>query len=192
MSKNLAEKIDQYATYLPMEQSEWQELKLHPAMQERLLRIRGLYAHWLQFPSMSPKDLVEWNIQMHDLQHTMAYEDVQIVKLAIGNIAATSKDFMRWRVTQMLEEDRAAARRAGDFKSAVAAADKIAKYHQLDKPDTPDLAFDKIVYREPIFSDNLEHAGIKPNKNLRRDIEKLNKRLGREAEDAEYEEVKDE
>jgi hypothetical protein len=39
------------------------------------------------------------------------------MKVLIGNLEATTKEFARWRVNQMIEEDRTAARRDGDWRA---------------------------------------------------------------------------
>lgn len=163
--------------------------------QMRVARLRILYSHWVEYPNLSTKDMVDWEIRMEkaegrSLAKSTAYFDMQLVTIIIGNLQTANKEFMRWKVTKMLEEDRAAARRAGDWKSAVAADDKIAKYHQLDKPDTPEYDFEQIVPREYIFSSDLSTIGVKGVKNLKKRIKALNKEMGR-IEDADYEEVND-
>lgn len=193
---NRGKTLDDYTQYLPMSVEELNEAGVPMDTQLRIARLRTVYAHWVEYPTLSTKDMVEWECRMEkaagrDVARSTAYADLQLVSIIIGNLQAANKDFMRWRVTKMLEEDRLAARRAGDFKSAVAAADKIAKYHQLDKPDTPDIDFEKIVPQQFVFTGDLSVLGIKPRKDLRKAIKKLNKELGR-IEDADYEEVTDE
>lgn len=192
---NRGKTLDDYTQYLPMTKDELDAAGVPVDTQMRIRRLHTVYAHWLEFPTLSTKDMVDWECQMEkasgrELSRSAAYQDMQLVTAIIGNLQAANKDFMRWKVTKMLEEDRMDARRDGDWKSAVAADDKIAKYHQLDKPDTPDIDFDRIVPREFVFTGDLSVLGIKPRKDLRKAIRKLNKEMGR-IEDAEYEEVTD-
>lgn len=188
--------LDDYSKLLPMTKEEMDTAGVPAEVQQRVGRLRTMYSHWVEYPTLSTKEMVEWEMRMAKAEgkavsKTTAYADMQLVTIIIGNLQATNKEFMRWRVTKMLEEDRAAARRAGDFRSAVAAADKIAKYHQLDKPDTPELNFEQIVPREYVFTSDLSTIGVKANKNLKKRIKQLNKEMGR-IEDADYEEVNDE
>lgn len=192
---NRGKTLDDYSQYLPMTKEEMDIAGVPDDTQMRVARLRILYSHWVEYPNLSTKDMVEWEIRMEkaegrSIAKSTAYFDMQLVTIIIGNLQAANKEFMRWKVTKMLEEDRNAARRAGDWKSAVAADDKIAKYHQLDKPDTPEFDFEQIVPKEYMFSSDLSTIGVKANKNLRKRIKELNKEMGR-IEDAEYEEVKD-
>lgn len=193
---NRGKTLDDYSMYLPMTKEELDNAGIPADTQLRIGRLRIMYSHWVEYPNLNTKDIVEWIIRMEaaagrSLARSTAYADMQLVTIIIGNLQAANKEFMRWKVTKMLEEDRAAARRAGDFKSAVAADDKIAKYHQLDKPDTPEFDFEQIVPKEFVFTSDFTTIGVKPIKNLRARIKKLNKDLGR-VEDADYEEVSDE
>lgn len=189
--------IDNYTTMLSYSREELLEQGVEVADIQRVERVRLLYTHWLQCPHLSNHEMVQWDMEMEkaagrELKKSQAYYDIQLVQVVIGNIQVANKDFVRWRVTQMLEEDRKAARRAGDFRSAVAAADKIAKYHQLDKPDTPDLQFDKIGITEFHISSNPGLIGSSlTQKQLEKKIKSLNKEFGRDVEDVTYQEVND-
>lgn len=189
----LGQKLDNYSKLMPLDKTELMEAGVPLDVQQRIERLRLLYAHWVEYPNLSNREMVDWESDMMktqgtSLSRTIMYEDMQLVSVIIGNLQAANKDFMRWRVTAMLEQDRHDAREAGDFKSAVAAADKIGKYHQLDKPDTPELDYEKIVPQEYVFTSDVSVLGIKSRKDIRKQIKKLNKEMGR-IEDADYEEV---
>lgn len=50
--------LDQYAHYVTLDDSELRELRVAEGVLQRLHRLRGLYAYWLQFPSKLDNDLV--------------------------------------------------------------------------------------------------------------------------------------
>lgn len=193
---NTAETLDRYCQLMPMTKDELDAQKIPADIRRRLNRLRTMYSHWIEYPNLSQKDMVEWIVRMANAQgepvaKNTAWVDMALVSQIIGNLQASTKDFMRWKVTKMLEEDRQAARRAGDWKAVMAADANIAKIHQLDRQDTQEIDYSSIVPREYIFTSDLSVIGIKPRKDIRKLIKKLNKEMGR-AEEAEYEEVTDE
>lgn len=182
--------IDEYQTYLSMDEKELVDQHINALVIARVKRIRALYAFWLQFPNMFSKDIVQHDISLFEVAKSEAYDDVRLVEIILGNLQSASKDFMRWKVTSMLIEDRNAARRDRDWRAAVAADDKLGKYHKLDKDDTPDMAFDKIVPQMLEPSDDPSVIGLHRIPNLREKIRKMEKKyLQQSIEDAEYEEV---
>lgn len=137
--------LDQYSRYVTLDDSELRELRVAESVLVRLRRIRGLYAYWLQFPSKLDNDLVQYDIAMFKVSLTSAYDDLHLVKVLLGNLQQTTKEFMRWKINKSIEEDIAAARRAGDFRSVAALTKVMVQNNRTDKDDEPDLEFDKIV-----------------------------------------------
>ena len=82
---------------------------------------------------------------MFKVSRSLAYEDLHLVKVLLGNLQQTTKEFMRWKINKSLEQDIAAARRAGDFRSVAALSKVRVANNRTDKDDEPDLEFDKIV-----------------------------------------------
>ena len=137
--------IDQYAEFLPVDSS---ELRLQMVPEDTILRVerlRELSSYWRSYPSTSPKELVSRCMQLFHVGKSQAYDDIHLLKILIGNLEATTKEFARWRVNQMIEEDRQAARRDGDWRAVASMQKNYILNNQTDKPDTPDMAFDKIV-----------------------------------------------
>ena len=89
----------------------------------------------------------------------------------------------------MIEEDRAAARRDGDWRAVASMQKNYILNNQTDKPDTPDMAFDKIVPLQIEPTDDPSVLGIKAPKNLRARRDKLIKQFSKDDEYAEYTEV---
>ena len=115
--------IDEYSEYLPVSSDELREQLVPEDTIQRIERLRELSSYWRSYPSTSPKELVTRCMQKFKVGKSQAYDDIHILKILIGNLEATTKEFARWRVNQMIEEDRVAARRDGDWR-AVASMQK--------------------------------------------------------------------
>lgn len=181
--------IDQYADYLPVDSS---ELRLQMVPEDTILRVerlRELSSYWRSYPSTSPKELVNRCMQLFHVGKSQAYDDIHLLKILIGNLEATTKEFARWRVNQMIEEDRQAARRDGDWRAVASMQKNYILNNQTDKPDTPDMAFDKIVPLQIEPTDDPSVLGIKAPKNLRARRDKLIKQFSKDDEYVEYTEV---
>lgn len=182
--------LDQYSRYVTLDDSELRELRVAESVLGRLRRIRGLYAYWLQFPSKLDNDLVQYDIAMFKVSRTSAYDDLHLVKVLLGNLQQTTKEFMRWKINKSIEEDIAAARRAGDFRSVAALTKVMVQNNRTDKDDEPDLEFDKIVPQNFEPTDDPTVLGIERVPDLRGRIRALYKRYSNTmVQDAEYEEI---
>lgn len=182
--------LDQYSRYVTLDDSELRELRVAESVLVRLRRIRGLYAYWLQFPSKLDNDLVQYDIAMFKVSRTSAYDDLHLVKVLLGNLQQTTKEFMRWKINKSIEEDIAAARRAGDFRSVAALTKVMVLNNRTDKDDEPDLEFDKIVPQNFEPTDDPTVLGIERVPDLRGRIRALYKRYSNTmVQDAEYEEI---
>ena len=181
--------IDQYSEYLPVSSDELRTQMVPEDTILRVERLRELSAYWRSYPQTSPKELVSRCIQLFHVGKSQAYDDIHILKILIGNLEATTKEFARWRVNQMIEEDRTAARRDGDWRAGASMQKNYILNNQTDKPDTPDMAFDKIVPLQLEPTDDPSVLGIKAPKNLRARRDKLIKQYSKEDEYAEYTEV---
>lgn len=181
--------IDQYAEFLPVDSS---ELRLQMVPEDTIMRVerlRELSSYWRSYPSTSPKELVSRCMQLFHVGKSQAYDDIHLLKILIGNLEATTKEFARWRVNQMIEEDRQAARRDGDWRAVASMQKNYILNNQTDKPDTPDMAFDKIVPLQMEPTDDPSVLGIKAPKNLRARRDKLIKQFSKDDEYTEYTEV---
>ena len=181
--------IDQYAEYLPVDSS---ELRLQMVPEDTIMRVerlRELSSYWRSYPSTSPKELVSRCMQLFHVGKSQAYDDIHLLKILIGNLEATTKEFARWRVNQMIEEDRTAARRDGDWRAVASMQKNYILNNQTDKPDTPDMAFDRIVPLQIEPTDDPSVLGIKAPKNLRARRDKLIKQYSKDDEYVEYTEV---
>lgn len=181
--------IDDYSLYLSQDSQELREQHVPDVTIWRVERLRELAAYWRSYPSTSPKELVSRCMQQFKVAQSQAYDDIHLLKILVGNLEATTKEFARWRVNQMIEEDRLAARRDGDWRAVASMQKNYILNNQTDKPDTPDMAFDKIVPLQIEPTDDPSVLGIKAPKNLRAKRDKYIKQFSRDEEYTSYEEM---
>ncbi len=165
--------VDRYAMLMPLSADELKQENVPAQMLERLLRIRGLYAYWLQFPTKSSRELVDFDMAQNRIRKTQAYDDVKLCETLLGNLQAMTKDFARWRFNAMNEQHLASARRDKDWRAVASLEKNFIKANQLDKEDTPDMAFDQIVPLQIIPTDDPTVLGLKKVPNLRGRIQQL-------------------
>lgn len=182
--------IDEYASLLPLDDDQLLEQHVNPLMLERLHRIRGLYAFWLQYPNKSTKDIVQQDIDLFKISQSKAYEDVRLVQKLLGDIQAMTKDFARWRFNQMNERHVLMAERDRDHRAIALLEKNFIKANQLDKEDTPDMAFDQIVPLQIEPTDDPTVLGIRRIPDLRGMIKKMIAKYSKsDIEDAQYVEI---
>ena len=171
--------IDTAKEHLFADARDMQRLGLPIATQEHLLRLRDLYNYWLRHPRIKDKEIILKLQQDYKLGKSQAYTDLSILKLLLGEFQKTSKDYHRFRFIEMINEAYEMARVNKDAKAMAAAADKYAKYTQLDKEDELTFDYDKIVVQAFVPTDDPSVAGFKPIPNLRdvvrKKIEDFNK-----------------
>lgn len=190
--------IDEYVSYIVMNDEELRDQHVSPAVIQRLHRLRGLYAYWLQFPDKFERDILQQDISLFGVGRAQAYDDVRLVQILLGNMQQATRNFMRWKINQDLEADLRAARRQGDYRS-VASLEKVRVLNnRTDKEDEPETNYDRIPLFGVVFTSNpsaLNIPGYDNEASLRKDIEMMNKRYSRdiekEKEFTDYEEVEE-
>ena len=181
--------IDKYQALLALDENELVENHVPEQMIARIVRLRALYSYWCRFSSKSVKDIVEFDKLQFKVGDSQAYDDMTILKNIVGNLQESSKKFWRWRINQMLEEDRLAAKRAGDHRAVASIEKNFIKNNMTDKEDTPDMAYDKIVPLEIVATDDPSVIGIKKIPDLRGKVRKLLKKYDADIEYAEFVEM---
>ena len=185
--------IDEYAKRLPLDISELREEKLPEAFIDRIMRLRGLYTYWLQFPSKQTADLVEYDTKMWNVRKTQAYEDIQLVKALIGDLQQSNKEFWRWRINTMIMDDHKAARRAGEWRAVASMQKNLILNNKTDKEDPIDLQLDRIIPQAFEMTDNIGIIIPEAKNTPRNKIEDMLRKYGRKddmaVDDADFEEV---
>lgn len=183
--------MEDYSMYITLSDDELFERRIAQTVIERIHRLRGLYAYWLQFPQKFDQDIVQYDMAMFKVGKSQAYDDLHLVRLILGNLQQASKDFMRWKINQDLEQDLKAARRAGDHRSVAAIEKNRILNNRTDKEDELELEFDKIIPQHFVPVDDPTVLGIKRLPDLRNRIRELVKKYSdNSVQFAEYEELK--
>lgn len=183
--------IDNYTELIVLDDNELQEQGVASSTRERLKRLRALYAYWLQFPTKTAREIVDYNINMFAIGRSQAYDDLHLTEMLLGSLQQASKDFMRWKINQDLEHDLQLARRKGDLRAVAAIEKNRIMNNRTDKDDEQELEFSKIIPQQFVPTDDPSVIGIRRPKGLRGEIRSMEKKYGRDIEDAEYEEIKD-
>ena len=183
--------IDTAREHLFADANDMQRIGLPLATQEHIFRLRDLYSFWLQHPRIKDKEIVLKLQQDYKLGKSQAYTDLSILKLLLGEFQKTSKDYHRYRFLEMINEAYEVGRINKDAKAMAAAADKYAKYTQLDKEDEINFDYDKIAVQAFVPTDDPSVAGFKPVPNLREVIRNTIKKYEKECEYIEFVEVEE-
>lgn len=181
--------IDDYTKYLPIDSKQLRTDMVPEETIQRVERLRELSAYWRSYPSTTPKELVTRCTQLFHVGKSQAYDDIHILKILIGNLESTTKEFARWRVNQMIEEDRTAARRDGDWRAVASMQKNYIKNNMTDKEDSPDKAFEQIIPLQIEPTDDPSVLGIKAPKNLRQLRDKLIRQYSKDEEYTDYVEL---
>ena len=152
---------------------EMDEQNVPAPVRDRILRIRALYAWWLINPRESDQSLVNKDMKEYDVQRMMAYNDLHLIKLILGNLQKVSRDFARYKFDRMIQDAYDLAEEQEDAKAMAAAAAAYAKYHLLDKDDPVDNGYDLIQPQVFIPTSDPRHLGLKRIPNVMKTIKKL-------------------
>lgn len=183
--------IDTAREHLFADDQDMQRIGLPLATQKHIFRLRDLYQFWLQHPRIKDKEIILKLQQDYKLGKSQAYTDLSILKLLLGEFQKTSKDYHRYRFIEMINEAYEVARVNKDAKAMATAADKYAKYTQLDKEDEINFDYDKIAVQAFVPTDDPSVAGFKPVPNLREVIRNTIKKYEKECEYIEFVEVEE-
>lgn len=159
---------------------------------QRILRVRDMYNYWLQYPSRREKDVVNEIMSRYGLNRTSAYRDISVLKSLLGDLGKVSKDFVRFQFNSMIMETYTLAKQRGDLSAMAAAADKYAKYNQLDREDVLDHQWDSIVPQRFELTDDPTVIGLRPIPNIRERIrKKLEGYLNEQVEEVRYVDIRE-
>lgn len=169
-----------------------EENGLKPFERERVLHLRDLYNYWLSYPTTREKDILE-EIEKRwpgEVDRATAYNYVGVLRVLLGDLGKTNKDFIRFQFNEMLRDAYDMARRDHDAEAMIKALDKFAKYNNLDKPDSVDFQWESIMPQQFVMSDDPTTIGFKPIPNIREKIKaKINQYWNQQIEDVRFEEL---
>ena len=158
----------------------------------RILRVREEYNWFLSNPDSKDRQFVETAMARHGINETQAYSDLAIVKALLPQLSQASRDFHRYRYTEMILETFQMAKKRKDTKTMEKAASSYAKFNRVDLEDEQAVPYDLIVVQPFTATDDPSVLGIKPLPRLQERIQQLLHKYRAEnmdIEDIEYEEA---
>ena len=157
---------------------------------ERILRLRAAFNLWNKYPLKKEAEIRDFIMKQGGVERTAAYEDIQILKILLGDFQETSKEFHRFRFNHMIDKAYEMAERKQDARGMATAAGHYARYNKIDQEDVLKIPYEDIVPQvfEPTSDPTV--IGIKPIPNIREKIAGMKKKYMTDiAEDITFEET---
>ena len=157
-------------------------------LSERDKRIRQRYlvgfTAWLDNPTYTDKQMLNFITRQFGVTARQAFRDLGVIKVMLGNVRNSGKEWYRHVVIQMCQEAYNLAKKRNDAKAMALAADKLGKYTRCDQLEAEALPWDQII--PPSFepSADISILGFKTDPDIERKRAKLRKKYSRDIEDA--------
>jgi hypothetical protein len=161
-----------------------------------VVRYRGIISKWLSEPMLSDSMMVKFIMQNFDICENQAYKDISRIKILIGNVENASKDFQRYRATEMILKGYELASTALsqlEIKQAqimIKAGEALGRIYMLDKNEIQRIPWEDIIPMELEPTTDISVIGRKPMKNLEEVKSRLRKKYGAPV-DVPFEDVSD-
>lgn len=139
-------------------------------------RYQSVFVIWLENPMWSDKEMVRYMRQNMGQGRTQAYEDIQKIKVMLGNVRNATKEWQRYRVIEMCTEAYNIAKKRGDVKAMVMAADKLGKYTKLDKDDADIPPWDQMIPPQLEPTSDVSVLGITRSADFTKKVAKMKKK----------------
>lgn len=158
--------------------------RLSPKDIEIRTRYQNVFSVWLENPWWSDKEMVRYIRQEFGVAKTQAYQDIQKVKLILGNVNNAAKEWQRYSVIEMIKEAYNLAKKHGDVKAMVMALDKLGKYTRLDQKEVDEIPWDLIVPPEFENTDDVTVLQIHRSADFQEKVKKIRRKYLGDIEEA--------
>lgn len=161
-----------------------------------VIRYRGIISKWLSEPMLSDSMMVRFIMNDFNVCENQAYKDLSRIKILIGNVENASKEFQRYRATEMILKGYDLASTAVsqlEIKQAqimIKAGEALGRIYMLDKNDIERIPWEDIIPIELEPTTDISVIGRKPMKNLEEVKSRLRKKYGAPI-DVPFEDVSD-
>lgn len=149
---------------------------------ERLVRIRKAYTHWCEFPMKSEVEIRDFLVS-EGIQRSMAYYDLDIIKILLGNVKNAGKEWHRYRLIAMVEESYEMARDKLDVKGMALLIDKYGKYTQQHIPDHEQIPYAQITNQPFEPTSDPTPLGILPDPEIDTKTQKMKEKYAEDIDD---------
>jgi hypothetical protein len=153
---------------------------------EIMLRYQAAFFFWNEHPDYPDTKLVNFLMDTHGVQRSQAWRDVDIVRKLLGNMKKCSKEWERYRVTQLAYQGHSEAMSKEQYTSAAIFLDKVIKANKLDQQDLDDIDWADI--KNPDFDVSSDVRVLDPRL-FQEDIDKKRKMLREKYKSGTIEEV---
>lgn len=161
-----------------------------------VLRYRAIFTKWLAEPMLSDVMMKNYISNTFDICSNQAWKDISRIKIVIGNVQNASKEFQRYRATEMILNGYDMASTADsqlEVKQAqimIKAGEALGRIYMLDKNEIDRIPWEDIIPMELEPTTDISVIGRKPMKNLEEVKQRLRKKYGSPV-DIPYEEIED-
>lgn len=154
-----------------------EDKSLLPVERDQLKRYRAAFHLSLENPSMPDTKLRDFLMNEFAISESQAYRDIANIRILLGNVKNTGKEWIRYIVNETLKQaiDKAKSGKRWNLKELINAADKLGKYNRLDKEDALEIPWDEILPQdvEPTTDPTVLSGKVKPLKNKEEEIRKM-------------------
>lgn len=157
---------------------------------DRILRIRAAFNLWNSYPCKKEAEIRDFIMRQFKIDKSAAYEDIQIIKVLLGNFQETTKEYHRFKFNAWIEKAYDVAERKQNPIAMVASANAYGKFNKLDQEDVQKIPYEDIVPQpfEPTSDPTV--IGIKQIPNIQEKIRAMKAKYMQDiAEDITFEEV---
>lgn len=152
--------------------------KYQPVMVARIIRIREAYNWMLANPDAKDRQVIDIIMSRNPgISKSSAYSDLSILKTLLPELSKNSREFHRWRYTEMIMETYQLAKRRKDTRTMERAATSYAKHTRVDLEDEMAMPYDQIVVQPFVPTMDVTILGLKRIPNAFDYIDKLSKEL---------------
>lgn len=173
--------------------SEEELSKKYPADTVRkVLRIREMHNWFVSNPKASDSEFIAEVTSRHKISRTTAYSDLKILKTMLPALSSASREFHRWRTSEMLLKTFRMAEIRKDTRTMERAAASYGRIHNVEQPDEIKVDWTKIKVQPFTATEDPRVLGIEPIPNVRKKIDELLAKYRAESidiEDVEFEDV---
>lgn len=158
---------------------------------KKVLRIREMHQWMINNPAAKDSKFIAEEISRFAISRQTAYSDLFIIKSLLPAIAASSRDFNRWRYIEMILRTYELAEARKDVRTMERAASSLARYTNIDKEEEAAVPLDKVPVQPFVATDDPSVLGIEYIPNIRERQKSLLDKYIKECADIEDIEAED-
>lgn len=119
-------------------------VKMTEAEYNIMLRYQSAFIYWNEHPDYTDTQIANYLMDNHNISQSQAFRDIPVIERLLGSVKKSSKEWTRYRVTQLAFDDHQKAIADKQFTSAAILLDKLIKANKLDQPDIDSIDWDEI------------------------------------------------